>query len=57
MTDFIASDAHGIEHNTFDEWPQGLRTLFDGTSIETKTGFTASLLAADEGRVRTSLLS
>ena len=52
-----ASRAHGIEHGTFDEWPAELRTLFDGTSIETKTGFTASLLAADESRVRTSLLS
>jgi hypothetical protein len=35
-----------------------LRSLFDGTSIETKGGFTESLLAVDEaGRVRTSLLS
>ena len=57
MTDSTASAAHGLEHGTFDEWPAELRTLFDGTSIETKTGFTASLLAADEGRVRTSLLS
>ena len=60
MTDSTASGAsraHGIEHGTFDEWPAELRTLFDGTSIETKTGFTASLLAADESRVRTSLLS
>jgi hypothetical protein len=63
MTDSTASGvsgssaAPGLEHGTFDEWPAELRTLFDGTSIETKTGFTASLLAADEGRVRTSLLS
>jgi hypothetical protein len=57
MTDSAASGPRNIEHGTFDEWPSALRALFDGTSIETKTGFTASLLAADEGRVRTSLLS
>ena len=60
MTDSTASDASatpGLEHGTFDEWPPELRTLFDGTSIETKKGFTASLLAVDEGRIRTSLLS
>ncbi|CAH2771850.1 MAG: FIG00453616: hypothetical protein [uncultured Caballeronia sp.] len=57
MTDSTASGAHGFEHGTFDEWPLELRKLFDGTSIKTKTGFTASLLAADEGRVQTSLLS
>jgi hypothetical protein len=48
---------HDVQHDTFDEWPAALRTLFDGASIETKTGFTASLLAADEGGIRTSLLS
>ena len=57
MNDSPASGPRNIEHDTFDEWPLPLRALFDGTSIETKTGFTASLLAADEGRVRTSLLS
>jgi hypothetical protein len=57
MNDSLASGPRNIEHGTFDEWPAELRTLFDGTSIETKTGFTASLLAADDGRVRTSLLS
>ncbi len=56
MNDSIASGPRNIEHGTFDEWPSPLRTLFDGTLIETKTGFTASLLAADEGRIRTSLL-
>ena len=48
---------HDNQHGTFDEWPAALRALFDGTSIETKKGFTASLLAVDEGRIRTSLLS
>jgi hypothetical protein len=48
---------HGIENSSFDEWPVALRTLFDGASLETHTGFTASLLAADEGSIRTSLLS
>jgi hypothetical protein len=50
---------HDIQHGVFDEWPPALRALFDGTSIETKTGFTASLLAADadDGGIRTSLLS
>jgi hypothetical protein len=48
---------HDIQHDTFDEWPAALRSLFDGASIETKTGFTASLLAADEAGIRTSLLS
>jgi len=57
MNDPSASGTHDIEHGTFDEWPLPLRALFDGTSIETKAGFTASLLAADEGRIRTSLLS
>jgi len=57
MNDSPVSGNRNIEHGTFDEWPPELRTLFDGGSIDTKTGFTASLLAADEGRVRTSLLS
>lgn len=48
---------HGTEHGTFDEWPAPLRALFNGESIETKTDFTASLLATVDGRVRTSLLS
>jgi hypothetical protein len=57
MNDSSASGPGSTEHGTFDEWPSPLRALFDGTSIETKTGFTASLLAVDEGRIRTSLLS
>jgi hypothetical protein len=47
-----------LEHDTFDEWPLAMRALFDGTLIETKGGFTASLLSVDEnGGVHTSLLS
>ena len=56
MNDSTPSN-HGIENSSFDEWPVALRTLFDGASLETHTGFTASLLAADEGSIRTSLLS
>jgi hypothetical protein len=57
MSHSIPDRASDIQHGTFDEWLAALRSLFDGTSIETKTGFTASLLAADEGGIRTSLLS
>ena len=39
MNDSPASGPRNIEHGAFDEWPQELRTLLDGTSIETKTGF------------------
>ncbi len=46
-----------IEHGTFSEWPDGIRTLFDGYHIETKTGFTALLMAVDGHCVRTSMLS
>src|SRR5258708_11033187 len=46
-----------IEQNVFDEWPVELRAAFDGTSLETKTGFTASLVTRDiNGHLRTSLL-
>ncbi|SAK49601.1 hypothetical protein AWB81_00824 [Caballeronia arationis] len=58
MTQSDSARSRPIEQSAFDEWPPELRSLFDGTSIETKGGFTASLLAVDEaGRVRTSLLS
>jgi hypothetical protein len=42
----------------FDEWPDELRALLDGTSLESKVGFTASLVTLDaSGRhLRTSLL-
>ncbi|RKE34378.1 hypothetical protein B0G76_0381 [Paraburkholderia sp. BL23I1N1] len=46
-----------LEQNVFDEWPDAVRTLFDGSSLASKTGFTASLLTVDaNGHVRTSLL-
>jgi hypothetical protein len=42
----------------FDEWPIELRALFDGASLESKVGFTASLVTYDPGgaHLRTSLL-
>lgn len=46
-----------LEQHVFDEWPDAVRALFDGSSLATKTGFTASLLSVDaNGHVRTSLL-
>ena len=46
-----------LEQDVFDEWPPTLRAAFDGTSLETKIGFTASLITRDvNGHLRTSLL-
>jgi hypothetical protein len=46
-----------LDQHVFDEWPDAVRALFDGASLASKTGFTASLLTVDEnGHVRTSLL-
>jgi hypothetical protein len=46
-----------LEQQVFDAWPDAVRTLFDGSSLASKTGFTASLLTVDaNGHVRTSLL-
>ncbi|CAG4890697.1 hypothetical protein [Paraburkholderia saeva] len=46
-----------LEQDVFDEWPPALRAAFDGTSLETKIGFTASLVTRDvNGHLRTSLL-
>ncbi|PRX29192.1 hypothetical protein B0G75_109179 [Paraburkholderia sp. BL18I3N2] len=46
-----------VEQTVFDEWPDAVRALFDGSSLASKTGFTASLLSVDtNGHVRTSLL-
>jgi hypothetical protein len=57
MSDSSAS-AGPLEQNVFDEWPDAVRALFDGSSLASKTGFTASLLSVDaNGHVRTSLLS
>lgn len=46
-----------LERMVFDEWPDAVRALFDGSSLAAKKGFTASLLSVDaNGHVRTSLL-
>ncbi|WP_144147930.1 hypothetical protein [Paraburkholderia sp. BCC1884] len=46
-----------LEQIVFDEWPDAVRALFDGTSLASKARFTASLLTVDtNGHVRTSLL-
>ncbi|RKF29837.1 hypothetical protein [Paraburkholderia fungorum] len=56
MSDF-PSPERPLEQNVFDEWPDAVRTLFDGSSLASKAGFTASLLTVDaNGHVRTSLL-
>ena len=48
---------HTQDLDVFDEWPDGLRAFFDGTSLPAKIGFTASLLTTDaNGHLRTSLL-
>ena len=55
MTDSVSR--HPLEQTVFDEWPAAVRALFDGTSLASKIGFTASLLTTDtNGHVRTSLL-
>ncbi|RKT24988.1 hypothetical protein B0G69_0685 [Paraburkholderia sp. RAU2J] len=52
-----SAPARPLEQNVFDEWPDAVRALFDGSSLASKTGFTASLLSVDtNGHVRTSLL-
>ena len=46
-----------LAQHTFDEWPPELRTLFDGTALASKVGFTASLITCDAGgHLRTSLI-
>lgn len=55
MTD--SASERSLEQEVFDEWPVAVRALLDGSSLESKTGFTASLLTIDaNGHVRTSLL-
>jgi hypothetical protein len=50
--------ARPLEQNVFDEWPAAARALFDGSSLASKAGFTASLMSVDtNGHVRTTLLS
>jgi hypothetical protein len=51
-----ASD-RALERHVFDEWPDAVRALLDGSSLAGKLGFTASLLTVDaSGHLRTSLL-
>jgi hypothetical protein len=46
-----------LDQTAFDEWPDAIRALFDGSSLAGKTGFTASLLTVDANQhIRTSLL-
>ncbi|MFT4065103.1 hypothetical protein [Paraburkholderia sp.] len=53
----VSPPARPLEQNVFDEWPDNVRALFDGSSLADKVGFTASLLTVDtNGHVRTSLL-
>jgi hypothetical protein len=56
MTDSVSR--RPLERLEFDEWPAAPRALFDGTSLASKAGFTASFLTTDasNGHVRTSLL-
>jgi hypothetical protein len=56
MTDSAGHNS-SLEQNVFDEWPAGLRALFDGTSLAAKIGFTASLVTSGpNGQLRTTLL-
>ena len=56
MTD-SAGHNRSLEQNVFDEWPDGLRALFDGASLAAKIGFTASLMTTDaQAHIRTTLL-
>jgi hypothetical protein len=53
-----SASARPLEQTVFDEWPDNVRALLDGSSLASKLGFTASLLSVDaNGHVRTSLLS
>lgn len=46
-----------LEQTAFDEWSDAVRALFDGSSLASKAGFTASLLSVDaNGHIRSSLL-
>ena len=53
-----ADQNRALDQQVFDEWPVELRALFDGSALESKIGFTASLLTVDESgaHLRTSLL-
>ncbi|MFM0645608.1 hypothetical protein PQR14_14875 [Paraburkholderia bryophila] len=56
MSDSPAPE-RSLEQTVFDEWPDAVRALFDGSSLASKMGFTASLLSVDaNGHIRSSLL-
>jgi hypothetical protein len=51
------SDNHRADRLQFDAWPRDLLAWFDGSALESKTGFTASLVTCEaSGRLGTSLL-
>lgn len=58
MSSSVERDAaRSLDQRRFDEWPASLRALFDGTSLASKIGFSASLITGDvAGHLRTSLL-
>jgi hypothetical protein len=50
-------DNHRADRLQFDTWPRELLAWFDGSALESKTGFTASLVTGEaSGRLGTSLL-
>lgn len=56
-TDRADLRVHPVGSARFDAWPADLQAWFDGTSIEDKIGFTASLVTRGaDGRLGTSLL-
>lgn len=57
MSSSVEPSARALDQRNFDEWPPELRALFDGESLASKIGFTASLITCDAGaHLRTSLL-
>lgn len=56
MSDAGSND-HRADRFGFDAWPRELLAWFDGSALESKTGFTASLVTQQaDGRLGTSLL-
>jgi hypothetical protein len=48
---------HAQDLDVFEQWPDDVHALFDGTSLAARIGFTASLVTTDtNGHLRTSLL-
>jgi hypothetical protein len=51
------SNNHRADRLQFDAWPRELQAWFDGSALESKTGFTAALVTYEaSGRIGTSLL-